>query len=63
MSSTSANIVRTYERYGRLTRAVGGASGIDQLAAIQATLAAADVVFIEGNRARPGEARLHKAGA
>jgi len=51
------------KRYGRLTRVFGGASEIDQLAAIQATLAAADVVFIEGNRAGPGEVRLHKAGA
>lgn len=63
MSNTSANTVSAYERYGRLTRAVSGASGIDQLAAIQATLEAAGVVFIKGNRARPGGVRLHKAGA
>ena len=63
MSGTSANTISAYERYGHLTRAISGASGIDQLAAIQATLEAAGIVFIKGNRAGPEGVRLHKTGA
>ena len=53
-SGASGGTVRTYERDGRLTRAVSGVSGAAQLAAIRTALEEAGVVFIEENGGGPG---------
>ena len=59
MSDISAGALSTYERYGRLTWAVNGSLGVDQLAVLQAVLEDAGVEFIPKNSGGAG-VRLHK---
>ena len=54
MSGASAGTVRTYERDGRLTRAISGPSGPAQLAAISAALEAVGIVLIKENGGAAG---------